>query len=146
MEYKNYLFRDVALFSIEPSCSNKMQYAYNVMVVDKLDHVTISIDPAHKLKEKSSSADCRQIVSDFKHAMKATYTRIYHSLPKVTLASKCRCNRPETPASHLAVIHCQGGHCELQCLFPPLCLDDCPSKLAALLCDQGGYLFLHAAM
>ena len=146
MEYRNYLFRDVALFSIEPSHSNKMQYAYNVMVVDKMDHVTISIDPAHESKEKSSLADCRQIVSDFKHAMEATYTRIYHSTLEVTLASECRCNRREMPASHLAVIHCQGGHCELQCLFLPVWRDDCPSKLAALLFDQGRYLFSHAAM
>ena len=140
MEYRNYLFRDVALFSIQPSRSNKMQYAYNVMVVDKIDHVTISIDPAHKSKEKSSPADCRQIVSDFKHAMEATYTRIYHSSLEVTLASECKCNRPGTPASHLAMIHCQGDHCEMQCLLPLLPLRyDCPPKLAALLCDQGIY-------
>ena len=148
MEYRNLLFRDVALFSIEPSRSNKMQYAYNVMVVDKMNHVTISIDPAHESKEKSSPADCRQIVSDFKHAMEATYTRIYHSPLEVTLASECRCNRRGTPASHLAMIHCQGGHCELQCLFPllPVWRYDCPPKLAALLFDQGRYLFSRAAM
>ena len=38
IEYSNYLFRDVALFRIEPSCFNKMKYAYNMMVVDKIDH------------------------------------------------------------------------------------------------------------
>ena len=147
MECRNYLFRDVALFSIEPSLSNKMQYAYNVMVVDEMDHVTISIDPAHKSKEKSSPADCRQIVTDFKHAMEATYTRIYHTSLDVTLASECRCNRRGTPASHLAMIHCQDGHYEMQCLLPLLPLRfDCPPKLAALLCDQGGYLLSHAAM
>ena len=146
MECRNYLFRDVALFSIEPSRSNKMQYAYNVMVVDKMDHVTISIDPAHESKDKSSPADCQQIVSDFKHAMEATYTRIYQTSLEVTLASECRCNRRGTPASHLAMIHCQGGHCEMQCLLPLLPVRyDCPPKLAALLCDQGGYLFLHVA-
>ena len=140
LEPINYLFHDVALFSIKRSCSNNMQYAYNVMVVDKMNHVTISIDPAHESKEKSSPADCRQIVSDFKHAMEATYTRIYHSSLEVTLASKCRCNRPGTPASHLAMIHCQDGHCEMQCLLPLLPFwYDCPLKLAALLCDQGIY-------
>ena len=143
MECRNYLFRDVALFSIEPSHSNKMQYAYNVMVVDKMDHVTISIDPAHESKEKSSPADCRQIVSDFKDAMEATYTRIYQSSLEVTLASVCRCNRYGTPASHLAMIHNQGGHWEMQCLLPllPVRRYDCPLKLAALLSDQGKYLF-----
>ena len=147
MEYTNYLFRDVALFSIQPSSSNKMQYAYNVMVADKMDNVTISIDPVHKSKEKSSPADCRQIVSDFKHAMEATYTRIYHTSLEVTLASECRCNRRGTPASHLAMIHCQNGHCEMQCLLPLLPVQfDCPPKLAALLCDQGEYLFSHAAI
>ena len=146
MECRNYLFRDIALFSIEPSRSNKMQYAYNVMVVDKMHHVTISIDPAHESKEKSSPADCRQIVSDFKDAMEATYTRIYQTSLEVTLASECSCNRHGTPASHLAMIHCQGGHCEMQCLLPLLPVRyDCPPKLAALLCDQGGYLFLHVA-
>ena len=40
------LYRDIAVFSIEPSCSDKIQYAYNVTVVDKMDHVTISIDLA----------------------------------------------------------------------------------------------------
>ena len=142
MECRNYLFRDVALFSIAPSRSNKMQYAYNVMVVDKMDHVTISIDPAHESKDKSSPADCRQIVSDFKDAMGATYTRIYQTSLEVTLASECRCNRRGTPASHLAMIHCQGGCCEMRCLLPLLPVRyDCPPKLATLLCDQGGYLF-----
>ena len=146
MECRNYLFRDVALFSIEPSHSNKMQYAYNVMVADKMDHVTISIDPAHESKDKSSPADCRQIVSDFKHAMEATYTRIYQTSLEVTLASECRCNRRGTPASHLAMIHCQGAHCEMQCLLPLLPVRyDCPPKLSSLLCDKGGYLFLHVA-
>ena len=140
MKCKNYLFRDVAFFSIEPSRFNKMQYAYNVMVGDKMNHVTISIDPARESKEKSSPADCRQIVSDFKHAMAATYTRIYHSSLEVTLASECRCSRPGTPASHLAMIHCQGGHCEMQCLLPLLPFRyDCPPKLAELLCIQGNY-------
>ena len=142
MECRNYLFRDVALFSIEPSRSKKMQYAYNMMVVDKMDHITISIDPAHKSQEKSSPADCRQIVSDFKHAMEATYTSIYHTSHEVTMASECRCSRPGTPASHLAMILCQGGHCEMQCLLPLLPMRyDCPPKLAKLLPDQGRYLF-----
>ena len=76
IEYRNYLFRVEALFNIKPSCSNKMQYAYNVIVVDKIDHVTISIDPTKKVKVKSSPADCQQSVSNFKQAIEATYTRI----------------------------------------------------------------------
>ena len=140
MEYRNYLFRDVALFSIEPSCSNTMQYAYNMMMVDKMNHVTISIVPAHKSKEKSCPADCRQIVNDFKLAMEATYLRIYHSALEVTLASECTCKRPGTPALHLARIHCEDGHCKMQCLLPLIPFwYDCPPKLAALLCDQGIY-------
>ena len=47
------LYRDIAVLSIEPSRSDKVQYAYNVTVVDKMDHVTISIDPADVLKKKS---------------------------------------------------------------------------------------------
>ena len=58
--------------------------------------ITISIDPANESKMKSSPADCRQIVSNFKHAMAATYTRIYHMSLEVTLASKCRCKRLHT--------------------------------------------------
>ena len=38
IEYRNYLFRDVALCRIEPSCFNKMKYVYNMIVVDKIDH------------------------------------------------------------------------------------------------------------
>ena len=94
----HYLFCNIALFSIAPSHSNKMQYAYNVMVVDKMDHITISLDPDHESKEKSCPAHCRQIVSDFRHAMKTTYERIYHTSLKVTLARECRCKRRGTPA------------------------------------------------
>ena len=38
IEYRNYLFHDETLFRIEPSYFNKMKYAYNMMVVDKIDH------------------------------------------------------------------------------------------------------------
>ena len=139
-DYENSLFRDVALFSIVPFRSKKLQYAYNVMVVDKMDRVTISIDPAHVLKEKTSPADCRQIVSDFKHAMEATYEKIYQTSLEVTVACECRCDRPGTPPSHLAVvIHCQ-DHCEMQCLLPLKTVRcDCPPNIAALLCDRGRY-------
>ena len=140
--YQSCLFRDVAIFGIEPSRSNKMQYAYNVMVEDKMDHVTISIDPAHESKEKSSPADCRQIVSDFKHAIEATYARIYHTSLLVTLASECKCNRRGTPTSHLAMIYYHSGHCIMQCMLPHRTVRyECPPKLAALLSDQGRYLF-----
>ena len=141
MDRENYLFRDVALLSIKSSFSNKMKYAYNVMVVDKMDRVTITIDPAHLSKDRSSPADCRQIISDFKHAMEATYERIYHTLLDVTVACECRCDRRGTPPSHLArVIHCQDGHCEMECLLPLLPVRyDCPPNIAALLCDQGKY-------
>ena len=113
------LFRDVAILSVGPSRSDRIQYAYNVTVVDKMDHVTISIDPADVSKNKSSPADCRQIVSDLKHAMEATYKRIYYTSLDVTVVSKCRCDRRGTPASHLAMIVClQDGHCVMQCLLP----------------------------
>ena len=113
-DYESCLFRDVALF--EPFLSNKMKYVYNVMVVDKMDHVAITIDPAHELKDRSSPADCHQIVSNFKYAMEATYKRIYHLSLKVTVACKCGCNRPGTPPSHLAmVIRCHDGHWVKQC-------------------------------
>ena len=137
------LYRDIAVFSIEPSRSDKVQYAYNVTVVDKMDHVTISIDPADVLKKKSSPADCRQIVSDLKHAMEATYKRIYYTTLDVTVVTKCRCDRRGTPASHLAMIfHCQDGHYVMQCLLPRRTVwYDCPSEIAALLCDQGKLRF-----
>ena len=93
------LYWDIAVFSIKPSHSNEIQYAYNVTVVDKMDHVTISIDPADVLKKKSSPADCRQIVSDLKHAIEATYKRIYYTSLDVTVVSKCKCDRRGTAAS-----------------------------------------------
>ena len=140
--YGKCLFRDVAVLSIEPSRSDKVQYAYNVTVVDKMDHVTISIDPAHELKTKSSPADCRQIVSDLKHAMEATYRRIYYTSLDVTVVSKCRCDRDRKPASHLAKIVYQDGRYEMQCLLPHKMKQySCPPKIAALLCDQGKLRF-----
>ena len=143
--YDNSLFRDGALFNVVPSQSNKMQFAYNVIVVDKMDHVTISINPA--LKEKLSPADCRQIVSDFKQAMEATYERIYYKSLDVTVACECMCDRKRgTPASHLAmVILCKDGHCEMQCLLPQRTVRyDCPPNIAALLYDQGRHLSLFS--
>ena len=91
------LHRDIAVLSIESSRSDKIRYAYNVTVVDKMDHVTISIDPADVLKKKSSPADCHQIVCDLKHAMEATYKRIYDTTLDVAVVSKCRCDRRFTP-------------------------------------------------
>ena len=139
------LYRDIAVFSIEPSRSDKIQYAYNVTVVDKMDHVTISIDPADVSKKKSSPADCRQIVSDLKHAMEATYKRIYDTTLDVTVVTKCRCDRRGAPASHLAmIIRLQDGHYVMQCLLPRrTAWNDCPLEMAALLCDQGK---LHLSM
>ena len=133
------LYRDIAVLSIEPSRSDKVQYAYNVTVVDKMDHVTISIDPADVLKKKSSPADCRQIVSDLKHAMEATYKRIYYMTLDVTVVSKCKCDRRGTPTSHLAmIVCCQDGHYVMQCLLPRRTVwYDCPPEIVALLCDQG---------
>ena len=144
-EAEGSLYRDIAVLSIEPSRSDKVQYAYNVTVVDKMDHVTISIDPADVLKKKSSPADCRQIVSDLKHAMEATYKRIYYMSLDVMVVTKCRCDRRGTPASHLAMIfHCQDGHYVMQCLLPRRTVwYDCPPEITALLCDQGK---LHFSM
>ena len=141
-DYEKCLFRDVAVFSIEPSPSNKMLFAYNVMVVDKMDHVTISMDPMNILKERSSPVDRRQIISDFKDAMEATYERIYCTSLDVTVAYKCMCKRPEAPPSHLAEItQSQDGCCEMQCLLPGKAFRDvCPPEIAALLYDQGRYL------
>ena len=136
--YQNCLFRDVATFGIEPSHSNKMQYAYNVMVVDKMDRVTIAIDPAQE--DKLSTADCRQIVRDFKQAMESVYEGIYQVSLTVTEASECRCD--ERLSSHLAmVIRCEDGCYAMRCLLPgKIKRYPCPPELAALLCDQGGYL------
>ena len=139
------LYRDIAVFSIEPSRSDKIRYAYNVTVVDKMDHVTISIDPADVSKKKSSPTDCRQIVSDLKHAMEATYNRIYYTSLDVTVVSKCRCDRRGAPASHLAmIVCCKDGHSDyvMQCLLPRRTVwYDCPPEIAALLCDQGKLRF-----
>ena len=135
--YQSCLFRDVATFGIEPSHCNKMQYAYNVMVVDKMDRVTIAIDPAQE--GKSSTADCRRIVSDFKQAMESVYDGIYQVSLTVTEASECRCNK-QLP-SHLAMVICEGGCYAMRCLLPgKIKRYPCPPQLAALLCDQGGYL------
>ena len=138
--YHNGLFRDVATFGIEPSHSNKMQYAYNVMVVDKMDRVTIAIDPAQK--NKLSTIDCQRIVSDFKQAMESVYEGIYQDSLSITEASECRCD--ERLPSHLAmVIRCEDGCHAMQCLLPgKIKRYPCPTELAALLCDQGGYLRL----
>ena len=136
--YQRCLFRDVAIFGIEPSRSNKMQYAYNVMVEDKMDCVTITIDPAQE--DKLSTADCRRIVSDFKQAMESVYEGIYQVSLSVTEASECRCDK-RLP-SHLAmVVRCEDGFYAMQCLLPgKIKRYACPPEIAALLCDQGGYL------
>ena len=141
--YGNCLFRDVAELSTGPSRSDKIRYAYNVTVVDKMDHVTISIRRAHELKMKSSLADRRQIVSDLKHAMEATYKRIYYTTLEVTVVNKCGCNRDKMPASHLAMVVCQDGCYEMQCLLPHTMKQySCPPEIAALLCDQGKLRFV----
>ena len=139
-ENQSCLFRDVATFGIEPSNSNKMQYAYNVMVVDKMDRVTIAIDPAQE--DKSSTADRRRIVSDFKQAMESVYEGIYQVQLAVTAASECKCDK--RLSSHLAmVIHRENGCYAMQCLLPGKIKQyDCPMEIAALLCDQGGYLHI----
>ena len=138
--YQSCLFRDVATFGIEPSHSNKMQYAYNVMMVDKMDRVTIAIDPAQE--DKLSTADRQQIVSDFKQAMESVYEGIYQVKLAVTVASECRCDK--RPPSHLAmVIRRENGCNAMQCLLPGKIKQyDCPMEIAALLCDQGGYLHI----
>ena len=138
--YQSCLFRDVATFGIEPSLSNKMQYAYTVMVVDKMDRVTIAIDPAQE--DKSSTADRRRIVSDFKQAMESVYEGIYQVQLAVTAASECRCDKRHP--SHLAmVIRRENGCYAMQCLLPgKIKRIDCPPEISELLCDQGGYLHI----
>ena len=136
------LFRDVAVFSVQPSPCKKMRFAYNVMVMDKMDHITISLNPANK--RRSSPDECQKIVSDFKDAMEATYKRIYRTSLDVTVACQCTCGRRETHPSHLAkIIHSQDGCCEMQCLLPGggVWRDDCPPEIAALLYDQGRHPF-----
>ena len=139
-ENQGCLFRDVATFGIEPSPSNKMQYAYNVMVVDKMDRVTIAIDPAQE--DKLSTADRRRIVSDFKQAMESVYKGIYQAQLPVTRASECRCDQRHP--SHLArIIPRKNGSYAMQCLLPgTIKQKDCPPELVALLCHQGGYLHI----
>ena len=138
--YQSCLFRDVATFGIEPSHSNKMQYAYKVMVVDKMDRVTIAIDPAQE--DKSSTADRRRIVSDFKQAMESVYEGIYQVQLAVTAASECKCDK-QLP-SHLAVvIRRENGYYAMQCMLPGKIKQyDCPLEISELLCDQGGYLHI----
>ena len=140
-ENQSCLFRDVATFGIGPSNSNKMQYTYNVMVVDKMDRVTIAIDPAQE--DKSSTADRRRIVSDFKQAMESVYEGIYQDQIAVTAASECsRCD--ERLPSHLAMVITRENGCyAMQCLLPGKIKQyDCPMEISALLCDQGGYLHI----
>ena len=133
------LFRNAAVLSTEASHSG---YAYNVMVVERRDRVTISIDPAHK--ERYSRDDCQKIVCDFKEAMEAAYYGIYRTPHNVTVGRECQCGR--LPPSHLAkVIHCQDGHCVMQCLGSSVTWrGDCPEAVAALLpCPQGRYMLVH---
>ena len=138
--YQSCLYRDVATFGIKPSHSNKMQYAYNVMVADKMDHVTIAIDPAQEYE--LSTADRRRIVIDFKKAMEFVYEGIYQVQLAVTEASECRCDK-RLP-SHLAmVIRRENGCYAMQCSLPGKIKQyDCPLEIAALLCGQGGYLHI----
>ena len=145
--YQSCLFRDVATFGIKPSPSNKMQYAYNVMVVDKMDRVTIAIDPAQE--DKLSNADCHRIVNDFKQAMETVYEGINQVQLAVTEASECICDK-QLP-SHLAmVIRCENGCYAMQCLLPgKIKRFDCPPEITALLCDQGGlstYIYIYDSM
>ena len=81
--------------------------------------------------------------NDLKHAMEATYRRIYYTSLDVTVVTKCRCDRRGTPASHLATIfRSQDGHYVMQCLLPRRTVwYDCPVKIVALLSDQGKLRF-----
>ena len=136
--HQSCLFRDVATFGIESS--DRMQYAYNVMVVDKMDRVTIAIGPAQE--GKLSQADRQRIVRDFKQAMESVYKGIYQVSLAVTEASVCRCNK-QLP-SHLAkVIRCKSGDYAMRCLLPGTLREtECPEELALLLTYPGGYIHI----
>ena len=120
------LFRNAAVLSTEASPSG---YAYNVMVVDRMDRVTIAIDPAQK--ERYSWHDCQKIICDFQKAMEAAYYRIYRTPHVVTVGCECQCGR--LPPSHLAeIIHCQDD-CVMQCLVPSKTWrGNCPKAIADL--------------
>ena len=138
------MYRDIAVCSIEPSRSDKIQYVYNMTVMDKWIMSPFQLTLLmYVSKKKSSPADCHQIVCDLKHAMEATYKRIYDTTLDITVVSKCRCDRRGTPASHLAmIVCCQDGHYVMQCLLPRKTVwYDCPSEIVALLCDQGRQCF-----
>ena len=122
------LFRNAAVLSTEVSPSG---YAYNVMVVDRMDRVTIAINPAHDDKDRYSQPDCQEIICDFKKAMEAAYYGIYRTRHVVTVGCECQCGRAP---SHLAeIICCQDGHCQSQCLLPMMTQrSDCPTAVAAL--------------
>ena len=130
------LFRNAAVLSTEASHSG---YAYNVMVVERRDRVTISIDPAHK--DIYEWDDCQKIKCDFKKAMEAAYYGIYPTQHNVTVGCECQC--PRSP-SHLAeVIHYPNGQCVMQCLSSSVPWRDyCSKAIAALFpCPQGRYLY-----
>ena len=129
------LFRNAAVLSTEASPSG---CAYNVMVVDRVDRVTIAIEPAHK--QRYSLHDCQKIICDFKKAMEAAYYRIYHKSHPVTVGCECQCKRRFPP--HLAqIIPYPDGHCEMQCLMPSeTWRDDCPKDVTDLY-PQGKHLY-----
>ena len=131
------LFRNAAVLSTEAPPSG---YAYNVMVVNRKDRVTIKIDPAHDCKDRFSWHDCHKIVCDFKKAMEAAYYGIYLTPHEVTVGCECQCKKPLP--SHLAeIIHCPDGHCVMQCLIPTVTWrGDCPEAVAELY-PQGGHLY-----
>lgn len=131
------LFRNAAVLSTEIAPSG---YAYNVMVVDRKDRVTIKIDPAHECKDRFSWDDCRKIVCDFKEAMEAAYYGIYLTLHEVTVGCECQCRRP-LPSHLAAIIHCPDGHCVMECLISTVTWrGDCPKSVAELY-PQGGHLY-----
>ena len=129
------LFRDLAIFVIRPSPCNTMNYSYNVLLTDNMDHIAIRILPSHALM-KWTAPDCHQIKRDFQLAIEDVHRRIYLMDQPVTLACQCPCRR--FPKDHLAAIQTRVDQCYLQCLSPNGLYreEDCLEDIATIV-NQG---------
>lgn len=127
------LFRDMAIFVIRPC--NMMNYSYNVLLTDNMDHISIRIRPSHA-EMKWTVPDCHQIMRHFKLAIEDVHRQIYLANHSVTTAYQCLCGRFHK--DHLAAIRSRNENCYLHCLSPSgLYREECCPEDIAMLVNQG---------
>ena len=129
------LFRDMAIFVIRPSPCNTMNYSYNVLLTENMDHISIRIQPSHAAMNWTAP-DCHQIMSDFQIAIEDVHRQMYLTDHSVTLACQCPCRRFHK--DHLAAILSRTDQCYLQCLsIGGLYHEEyCPEQIATIV-NQG---------